>query len=377
MEDLRPIRLAVPLIDDSELREIDGVLASGHLTQGPKVAEFEELVAGLVGTRHAIATTSATTALHLSLVALGIGPGDEVIVPDFTFPATANVVVQQGARPVMVDVGLATFTMNPDDLASRVTPRTRAIMPVHAFGLAADMDPIIAVARDRGVPILEDAACAIGSTYYGRQVGALGDVGCFSFHPRKAITTGEGGMITTGDDSLADRIRLLRSHGGVRESGRFTFLDAGFNYRLSDILAAVGVAQFRKLSSIIATKRALAGRYRSLLEGVDGVATPEEPAWGGHVYQSYVVLLDDQISRDDVIEQMRTAGIETTLGTYAMHAQPFFRREFDLSPGDLPNSYRAYRQSLTLPLYPGLSEDDLSRVVGALRVAIHRAVPAG
>lgn len=377
MEDLRPIRLAVPLLDDSESREVDGVLASGHLTQGPKVAEFEELVAGLVGTRHAIATTSATTALHLSLVALGIGPGDEVIVPDFTFPATANVVIQQGARPIMVDVDLATFTMDPDDLASRVTPRTRAIMPVHAFGLAADMDPIIAIAQERGLPILEDAACAIGSTYHDRPVGALGAVGCFSFHPRKAITTGEGGMITTDDDSLAQRIRLLRSHGGIREHGRFTFVAAGFNYRLSDILAAVGVAQFRKLSSIIATKRALADRYRSLLEDIDGVATPEEPAWGGHVYQSYVVLLDDQLSRDDVIEHMRTAGIETTLGTYAIHAQPFFRRAFDLAPGDLPNSYRAYRQSLTLPLYPGLSEDDLTRVAASLRVAIHRAAPTG
>lgn len=377
MDELQPIRLAVPLIDDAELREIEGVLASGYLTQGPKVAEFEELVAGLVGTRYAYATTSATTALHLSLVAFGIGPGDEVIVPDFTFPATANVVVQQGARPVMADVDLATFTMSPDDLASRITSRTRAIMPVHAFGLAADMDPILALARERGVPILEDAACAIGSTYYDRQVGALGTIGCFSFHPRKAITTGEGGMITTDDESLAARIQLLRSHGGVRARGRFTFVEAGFNYRLSDILAAVGVAQFRKLSSIIAVKRALADRYQSLLKEVDGVEPPEEPAWGGHVYQSYVVLLDDQISRDDVIVHMRSAGIETTLGTYAMHAEPYFQREFGLSPGDLPNSYRAYRQSLTLPLYPGLGEDDLIRVADALRVAIHRAVPAG
>jgi dTDP-4-amino-4,6-dideoxygalactose transaminase len=372
----RPIRLALPLIDADELREVEGVLASGYLTQGPKVAEFERLMAGLVGTRHAFAMTSATTALHLSLVALGIGQGDEVIVPDFTFPATANVVVQQGARPIMTDVNLATFTMSPDDLASRITSRTRAIIPVHAFGLAADMDPILSIAREHGIPIVEDAACAIGSTYYDRRVGAMGTLGCFSFHPRKAITTGEGGLITTDDDALADRIRVLRSHGAVRENGRFTFLSAGFNYRLSDILAAVGVAQFRKLSSIIGSKRALADRYRALLEGVDGITVPAEPAWGGHVYQSFVVLLDDRISRDGVIDSMRMAGIETTLGTYALHAEPFFRREYGLRPGDLPNSYRAFRQSLTLPLYPGLEDGDLMRITAELRLAIDRAIPA-
>lgn len=376
MNEAAQIRLARPLIDADELREIEGVLASGYLTQGPKVAEFEGLIGGLVGTRHAFAMTSATTALHLSLVALGIGPGDEVIVPDFTFPATANVVVQQGARPVMTDVDLSTFTMSPDDLARRITSRTRAIMPVHAFGLAADMDPILSIASVHGIPVVEDAACAIGSTYHGRPVGALGTLGCFSFHPRKAITTGEGGMITTDDDDLADRIRLLRSHGAVRKDGRFTFLAAGFNYRLSDILAAVGVAQFRKLPSIIATKRALADRYRSLLDGVDGVTVPVEPAWGGHVYQSFVVLLDDRISRDGVIERMKLAGIETTLGTYAMQAEPFFQQEFGLRPGEMPNAYRAFRQSLTLPLYPGLSDDDLSRITTELGAAIARSVGA-
>jgi dTDP-4-amino-4,6-dideoxygalactose transaminase len=372
-----PIRLALPLIDADELHEVEGVLASGYLTQGPKVEEFERLIAELVGVRHAFATTSATTALHLSLVALGIGPGDEVIVPDFTFPATANVVIQQGARPVMTDIDLASFTMNPEDLARRITDRTRAIIPVHAFGLAADMAPIISIASRHAIPIVEDAACAIGSTYYDRRVGALGMVGCFSFHPRKAITTGEGGMITTEDDELADRIRLLRSHGGSRKNGRFTFLEAGFNYRLSDILAAVGVAQVRKLPSIIASKRGLADRYRALLKDVDGVAVPLEPSWGGHVYQSFVVLLDDRILRDGVIEHMRSAGIETTLGTYAMHAQPYFQREFGLGPGDLPNSYRAFRQSLTLPLYPGLGDDDVVRVVDRLRLAIEGSIPAG
>jgi dTDP-4-amino-4,6-dideoxygalactose transaminase len=373
MQEARTIRLVVPEIGDEEIREVEGVLASGYLTQGPKVAEFEGLIAGLVGTRYAFATTSATTALHLSLVALGVGPGDEVIVPDFTFPATANVVVQLGARPILADIDLATFTMDPEDLEHRVTPRTRAIIPVHTFGLAADMDPILAVASRRGLPVIEDAACAIGATYRGRPCGHLGDLGCFSFHPRKAITTGEGGMITTDAQGLADRISLLRSHGGIRRDGRFTFEDAGFNYRLSDILAAVGVAQFRKLSRIIEAKRALASRYGELLAGVSGVVAPAEPAWGGHVYQSYVVLLDPQISRDDVIVAMRSAGIETTIGTYALHMQPFFRRAYDHRDGDLPSSREAFLRSLTLPLYPRLTGEEVTMIVDELSRALAAA----
>lgn len=370
MTETRTIRLAIPEIDQEEVREVEKVLASGYLTQGPKVAEFEGLVADLVGTRYAFATTSATTALHLSLVALGVGRGDEVIVPDFTFPATANVVVQQGARPIMADIDLTTFTMDPGDVAHRVTPRTKAIIPVHTFGLAADMDPILAIARDQGIPVIEDAACAIGATYNGRPCGHLGDVGCFSFHPRKAITTGEGGMITTDTAALADRITLLRNHGGIRHDGRFTFEDAGFNYRLSDILAAVGVAQFRKLTKIIEMKRALAQRYRDLLVGVDGVVAPIEPPWGGHVFQSFVVMLDERISRDGVISAMRAAGIETTLGTYALHMQPFYQRAFGHREGDLPRSRDAFRRSLTLPLYPRLSDDDVVWVVDELSRAV-------
>jgi perosamine synthetase len=371
--ELAPIRLAVPLIDDDELAEVAQVLRSGYLTQGPKVTELEELVAELVGSKYAFAMTSATTALHLSLVALGVGPGDEVIVPDFTFPATANVVVQQGAVPVLTDIDLDTFTVDAEDIARKITPRTRAVLPVHAFGLTADMDAVNAVADQHAIPVIEDAACAIGSTYRGRQAGGLGLMGCFSFHPRKAITTGEGGMITTDDDALADRVRLLRSHGGVREEGRFTFEDAGFNYRLSDILAAVGVAQFRKLDYIVKTKRALADDYRAMLADLDGVSAPVEPDWRGHVYQSYVVTLDEDVDRDAVIAAMRDAGIETTLGTYALHCQPYFQRTLGHRAGDLPRSAAAFRRSLSLPLYPGLAEDDLARVVTSLRAAIRHS----
>ena len=364
------IPLTRPLTDESEVAEVRAVLASGTLTQGPKVAQLERMVAELVGTPHAFATTSATTALHLSLVALGIGPGDEVLVPDFTFPATANVVVQQGATPVLVDIDLETFAVDAGELEAHVTDRTRAVMPVHPFGLPADMGPITELAARHGLAVVEDAACALGATWDGRPVGGLGTAGCFSFHPRKSITTGEGGMITTADDALADRIRLLRSHGGVREGGRFSFEAAGFNYRLSDILAAVGVAQLRKLDTFLAGRRRVAGWYDAALAGVAGIRTPVTPPDRTHTYQSYVVLLDPAIDRDAVIAALRADGIETTLGTYALHAQPFFQRAYGHRPGDLPRSHRAYTASLALPLHGQMTEDEVGTVVDALGRAI-------
>jgi dTDP-4-amino-4,6-dideoxygalactose transaminase len=345
-------------------------MESGTLTQGPKVAEFEGLVAERIGAAHTFATTSATTALHLTLAALGVGPGDEVLVPDFTFPATANVVVQQGAVPVLVDIDLATFAIDPADLEMKVTSRARAIMPVHPFGLPADMDPILEVAGRHGLAVIEDAACALGAEYRGRAAGSIGMAGCFSFHPRKSITTGEGGMIATSDATLAERIRLLRSHGGIRQAGRFVFEEAGFNYRMSDILAAVGVAQFRKLDGMLRVRRAVAALYDRALEGMAGVRVPSCPAGSSHTYQSYVVLLDPELDRDAVIAHLAAAGIETTLGTYALHAQSFFARSFGCAPGDIPNSFRAFVSSLALPLHAGITTAQVDEVVDALKAAI-------
>jgi perosamine synthetase len=372
----RRVQLARPSTDGDEVDEVAAVLATGNLTQGPKVEEFERAVAELVHARHAFATTSATTALHLSLAALGIGPGDDVLVPDFTFPATANVVIQQGARPVLVDVDPGTFTMDPADLERMITPASRAVLPVHAFGLAADMDPIMAVARAHDLAVVEDAACALATTYRGKPVGAIGTLGCFSFHPRKSITTGEGGMITTDDEGLADRIRLLRSHGGRRTGNRFTFEAAGYNYRLSDILAAVGVAQLRKLDRLLERRRAIARRYRELLAGEDRLSLPVLPDWDGHVYQSFVVLLDPAIDRDGVIRRLAGEGIETTLGTYALHREPLFVERYGYRPGDLPSSHDVFRRSLTLPLYPDMREDDPQYVVGRLTEALSAAPAA-
>jgi dTDP-4-amino-4,6-dideoxygalactose transaminase len=366
----RRIWLARPQTGDAEVEEVRAVLASGYLTQGPKVAEFESLIAQRVGTPHAFAVTSATAALHLSLAALDIGPGDEVLVPDFTFPATANVVVQQRADPVLVDIDLDTFGINAADLERKVSSRTRAIIPVHAFGLSADMGPVMEIAKRHGLAVIEDAACALGATYRGRQCGSIGTAGCFSFHPRKSITTGEGGMITTSNDALAARIALLRSHGGIREHGRFTFEAAGFNYRLSDILAAVGVAQMRKLDRLLDARKRVAGWYDRALAASSGLRLPVVPEWGEHTYQSYVVLLDAELDRDLVIEQLRRDGIESTLGTYALHAQPYYSRALQIRPGDLPSSFRAFSTSLALPLHAGLDQADVDYVAERLRSAI-------
>ena len=373
LENRTAIPLARPSLGDEELSEVEGVLRSGQVSRGTKVAEFEQLVADYVGTRHAFATTSCTTALHLSLVVLGIGAGDEVLVPDFTFPATANVVAQQGAIPVLVDIDLSTYNVDPGELSRHLTARTRADIPVHLFGLSADMDPVMDFAAEQGLAVVEDAACALGATYRGRACGSFGDAACFSFHARKVLTTGEGGMILTDRDDLAERIRVLRSHGGVRENNRFNFEAAGFNYRLSDIQAAVGVAQMRRLPDLMARRQGLARALRDKLAAVDGVALPPDDPNGRHTYQAFVVLLAEGIDRDDVVARMAAAGVETTLGTYALHSQPFFRQAYGYAPGQLVASAAAFRRTLALPLFPDMDDRHLDYVVEALDEAIKAA----
>lgn len=360
------LRINLPFTGADELEEVRTVLESGYLTQGPKVAEFEKGIQAVVGSQHAFAMSSATTALHLALVTLGIGGGDDVLVSDLTYPATGNVVIQQGARPVCVDVCIDTYAMDAHDLEARITANSRAIIAVHPFGLSANMDEIMAVARRHKLPVIEDAACALGSRYHDQYCGTIGTLGCYSFHPRKSVTTGEGGMIVTDDESLARRIAVLRSHGGVRGDFYLRFEEAGFNYRLSDIQAAVGVAQLRKLEWLINGKRRLAKQLTEMLTNIQGVTVPIEPEGRFHTYQSYVVMLEEGIDRDAVIAAMRKREVETTLGTYAMHAQPVYQRDFGYHAGDLPNSYRIFKQSLTLPLYPQMADAELECVVDAL-----------
>ena len=367
----------IPLIKpdvsfDAVADDLRAILDSGQLTGGRYVAAFEAAVGDYVGRPTAVSTTSATTAMHMVLAAMDIGPGDEVLVSDFTFPATGNVVVQVGATPVLVDSRQGLFDMDPDDLARKVTERSRAILVVHPFGQPADMPRINRIASEHGLKVIEDAACALGTELDdGARCGAVSDAGCFSFHPRKLLTTGEGGMIVTGDPDLAERLAILRSHGGRRTDKGIVFVENGFNYRMSEIQACLGLEQIGRFDAILAERRRVARLYLDRLADLNSVTVPLTAPVERCTFQSFVVLLDEQLDRDAVSDHMRASGIETTLGTYAMHRHSAFSR-FGYAPGDLPHADLAERQSLTLPLLKDMSVDTVDRIVVALTGALQR-----
>lgn len=368
-----------PVIGEEEIAAVGERLRSGWLVQGPKVAEFEDLWESFVDTPYARATSSCTTALHLALVAAGVRPGDEVVVPAFTWVATANVVEYCGATPVFVDIDPATFNIDPMAAAAALSPRTRAIMPVHEFGLAADMLPLLELGKRYGLRIIEDAACACGSLYQGRHVGTFGDAGCFSFHPRKAITTGEGGMVTTADPAIAKAVEVLRSHGAEESdlarhtSGGFAlpeFNRLGFNYRMTDIQGALGVEQMRRVEGILHARRTIAARYSAEFADLAALVTPIEPEGRRHVYQSYVTMVTDgPAARDRLAQSLQEAGIATRQGTHAVHALGYYRKKYGYAPEDVPRAWRADQQSLTLPLYAGMSEQEQRYVIEQVRKA--------
>jgi dTDP-4-amino-4,6-dideoxygalactose transaminase len=372
------IQISQPAIGEEEWQAAREPLLSGWLTQGPKVAAFERAFALRHEVAHALATTSCTTALHLILAAMEIGPGDEVLVPAFTWVATANAVLYCGARPVFVDVDRRTFNMDPARVAERLTPRTRAILVVHLFGLCADLEAIAAAAP--GIPILEDAACAAGAAYRGRPAGSLGLAGAFSFHPRKSITTGEGGMLTTDDAALAERANMLRNHGASvseeqRHLGPKPYIMAdfnllGFNYRMTDLQGAVGLVQLGKLDALIDERRRWADYYRRELAGLDWLRLPEEPAGLRHGWQSFVCWVDPDLAplpRNRIMELLHEAGVATRPGTHAVHMLGYYRERFGLAPDDYPGARDCDRQSMAIPLHNRMSPDDFATVVGALR----------
>ena len=361
------IPIIVPDIEFSDVvNDFERIITTGILTSGPFVVDFERSIADHVGVNHAVATTSATTALHLALTVLGVGPGDEVLLSDFTFPATANAVIQTGATPVFVDSGAHDFAMDPEHARTLVSGRTRVIMPVDPFGQPADHTSLERLAAESGARLVVDAACSLGASRGGRECGAHGDVGCFSFHPRKVVTCGEGGMVTTNDASVADHLRLLRNHGSRRvEDKRMEFVEPGFNYRMTEIQAALGLAQVRRIDQILTDRRSNASWYNEALSNIPGVVLPmptEDAIWS---YQSFVVVLESQIDRDKVIARMAEKDIETGIGTYACHQHPALLAQC-LDVGDLPNSTRFANQALTLPLIPHMELAQRERVVETL-----------
>jgi perosamine synthetase len=374
----RNIPISLPVTGEEEWQATREPLMSGWLTSGPKVRQFEEMFAARHQVPHALAVTSATTALHLALVALGIGPGDEVVVPAFTWVATANVALYCGATPVFVDVDPHTFNLDPEDLKKRITPRTRCIIVVHLFGLCADMDAVRAVAGD--IPIVEDAACASGAAYKGTPAGGLGTLGCFSFHPRKSVTTGEGGMVTTSDARLADLVGMLRNHGASiseeqRHHGPRPYILAdfnllGYNYRMTDLQAAVGVVQLGKLDRFIDEREQWAAWYSRELKDLGWLRTPVHGGDYKHGWQSYVTLVDERRSpmkRNEIMERLQEKGIATRPGTHAVHMLGYYRDRFGCRPEDFPGARLANDCSMAIPLHNRMSAEDYTYVVDALR----------
>ena len=363
------IRLTIPSIDEADLAAVREALASGYLVQGPRVAAFEQALAGRAGTAHAVAVSSCTAALHLALMALEIGRGNAVIVTAYSWVATANVIELCGAKPVFVDIRPDTFNMDPAQLESALesTAAVKAVLPVHTFGQMADMQRILELARRHGVPVVEDAACALGATLGGRQAGTCGAMGCFSFHPRKAVTTGEGGMVVTDDPALARRLRALRNHGQDPDSPSPDFILPGFNYRMTEFQAALGLTQMTKLDRIVAARRRLAAHYDELLRGTplqpSGVAAGSEP-----VYQSYVALLPGSAAahRAGLIGALKERGIETTIGTWHMPMTTYFRERYGHKSGDFPVADDVFARSITLPLYETLTFEQQEEVVAEL-----------
>ncbi len=374
----RTIQIALPSTGEEEWQAVREPIMSGWLTSGPKVRQFENNFAERHQVKHACAVTSCTTGLHLALAALDIQPGDEVLVPAFTWVATANAVLYCGATPVFVDIDPVTFNMDPNDIAHRITDKTKAIIPVHLFGLCADMDAIKKAAP--GLHIIEDAACAAGSSYKGVPAGGLGDFGCFSFHPRKSVTTGEGGMVTTNVETYGAKLECLRNHGAsvseeIRHHGPRPYLLAdfdvmGFNYRMTDLQGAMGVVQLSKLDKFIDERNEWAAFYERELADVEWLRTPKAPEGYKHGWQSYACFVDESKSpypRNKIMEILQENGISTRPGTHAVHMLGFYAKKYNIKPEDYPGAQAANDYSMSIPLHNLMTKEDYEYIVAVIK----------
>lgn len=375
----RMIQISLPCTGEEEWNACREPLETGWLTQGPKVAAFERAFAERHRVNHALATTSCTTALHLALAALGIGPGDEVIVPAFTWIATANAVIYCGATPVFADVCRDTYNIDVVDVARRLTNKTKAVIPVHLFGLPTDMDALRGILPAE-VRIIEDAACASGASYKGQPAGGLGDFAAFSFHPRKSITTGEGGMLTTNIPEFAETANMLRNHGASlseeqRHHGPRPYLLPefnllGFNYRMTDLQGAVGLVQLGKLDRFLAERREWADWYQHELASIDWLRTPIVPDGYGHAWQAYVTYVDPKTApfpRNEIMDRLQKCGVATRPGTHAVHLLGYYRDRFGLQPDDYPGAWDCDAYTMAIPLHNRMNADDYHYVVETLQ----------
>jgi dTDP-4-amino-4,6-dideoxygalactose transaminase len=374
-----------PSVGEEEIAEVVQTMRSGWLTTGPKTQKFEEEFRQMVGVPHALGTNSCTGALHLALLGLGIKPGDEVITSTMTFAATGNVIVHCGARPVLADVDPETLNLDPQDVAARITPRTKALIAVHYAGRPCNMDALTKLCRQHGLALIEDAAHAVGGSYQGQAVGGLGDAAGFSFYANKNLTTGEGGMLTTRSPEVFERARLLRLQGMTRDvfrrenpgasaqTWRYEITAPGFKYAMADIQAAIGIHQLRRFPSMQKRRQEIADRYSAELRGLTGLGLPPPVAAGSvHAWHLYVVRVGAgaRMGRDQLFTHLAEQGIDCSVHFMPLHLQPFYQESLGTRPGQFPRAESAFEQVLSLPLFPSLSEADQTRVISALRGAL-------
>lgn len=365
--------LMIPFITEADISAVTEVLQTGMLIQGKHVAILEDKIKQIAQVEHAVAVSNGTATMHLALIALGIGKGDEVIVPAFSYVATANVVELVGATPIFVDIDLDTFNINASKIKSAITAKTRAIIPVHEFGLASNISEIMSIAIDHKLFVIEDAACALGAKENNQPVGSFGIAASFSLHPRKSVTCGEGGIITTNDQQLAAKLRTLRNHGiDAENTSSMEFILPGYNYRLTDFQAAFVNSQLDRFNQIITIKQELAEVYSNELNA-NNLKLPVVPIGKNHTWQTYHVVLDESIDRVRLIQSLKERGIGTNYGAQCIPATKYYQTKYELnSKGLFPSAYRAYEAGLALPLYYGLTKEDIKHIATEINKSIKK-----
>jgi dTDP-4-amino-4,6-dideoxygalactose transaminase len=371
-----------PSIGEEEIAEVVDTLRSGWLTTGPKVDRFQGQFAAAVNARHAVALNSATAALHVALEAVGVTSGDEVIIPTYTFTATGEVVTYLGARPVLADIRADTLNIDVSTIEARLTSRTKAIVPVHIGGQTCDMEPILELARTRGLAVVEDAAHALPASYKGRPVGTIGDVTAFSFYATKTITTGEGGMVTTERDDYAARMKLMSLHGlsgdawnrySARGHWYYEVVDFGFKYNMTDMAAALGLRQLERMASFQQRREQIAHRYNDAFGDLDTCWIPRDAGYGMHAWHLYILELNLEalaVGRNDVIEGLRQRGVGTSVHFIPLNQQPVYQRRFGYQPGQFPTAEAVFERACSLPIYPGMTDADIDHVIDVVRTTL-------